>query len=422
MDHSDKGLTRRDFTKVAAGAAASFAILSGRPGKADANVDTLKVGLLGCGGRGTSAAINILEGDNNVQLVAMADVFADRLNSSRERIKNSEKELVAKGYAVEDDHCFTGLDAYEKILQTDIDILLEATLPYSRSIHLLAAAKAGKHIFTEKPVAVDPTGIRRVLEAAKICEEKKKCVVAGTQRRHHRPYMETIKKLHDGAIGEIVALRAYWCGTLPFCHDRKPGWTDLEYRLRNWINYCWTSGDNIVEQHIHNLDVCNWVMNGHPVSVLASGGRVWKPREEKYGDLWDNFSCDYEYPNGVHMASFSRHWDGCAENVSEAAVGTKGKSTCRDLAPGVDETSGYIWEHRDLVAAIRGNAPYLNELQRVAESTMTAIMGRMAAYSGKLVTWDDALNSDLSIVPDVVAWDRPYPVGPIPIPVDKSKY
>ena len=411
-DSKTGSISRRDFARLSA--MAGFSVLASRRASAETNSDTLKVGLLGCGNRGTGAAAQMLLGNENVKLIAMADLFEDRLRSSRRRISNDKDERVSSKYAVEDDHCFVGWDAYTKILETDIDILLEGTLPYSRSKHVEAAVNAGKHVFTEKPVAVDPVGVRRLLAAAKRSEEKGLSFVAGTQRRHQKPYVETIKKIHDGAIGEILSARAYWCGGLPFVRARKPRYSDLEYRIRNWINYCWVSGDNIVEQHIHNLDVINWAMDAHPVKVFASGGRAWKPPEERFGDMYDHFSCDYEYANGVHMISFSRHWNDVDGGVFEEVVGTKGKSSCADM--GSEGEDPYVQEHIDLVKSIRKTGPYLNEGVRVAETTLTAIMGRMSAYTGKVVTWDEAMNSDLSLVPDVLDFDREYPVGPIPSP------
>jgi predicted dehydrogenase len=419
MDNTATGLTRRDFAKMATTAAAGFAILSPKKAGAETNSGTLKVGVLGCGNRVTDAAMQMLKGNENVKLVALADLFQDRLDSCRNKVKNNPNPEVSSKYAVEDDLCFVGFDAYKKILATDIDILMEGTLPYSRPKHLVAAVEAGKHIFTEKPAAVDPVGIRMVIEAAKKAKEKGLSFVAGTQRRHQRCYIETIDKIHNGAIGDVVALRAYWMGGLPFAKDREAGWSDFEYCIRNWYAHCWVCGDNIVEQHVHNLDICNWVMGTHPESVVASGGRTWKPKTEKYGDLWDNFSCDYEYPKGIHMSSFSRHWDGTYSEVSEAAVGTKGVSNCQDL--GFDgEEWPYIQEHTDLVNSIRGVTPYLNEGIQVAESTLTAIMGRMAAYTGKKITWEEAMNSDLSIVPKEWSFDLKYPAGPIPVPEVKK--
>lgn len=409
------GISRRDFAKTSA--MAGFAILTARQGMAQSATDTLRVGLIGCGGRGSGAAHNCITGVDNVKLVALADVFADKMKDCRKKLESvADPKLKAK-VALTDETCFVGLDAYEQLLKVDLDVVILATPPYARPMHFEAAVNAGKHIFTEKPVAVDSVGIRRFIAAAKKAEEKGLSVVAGTQRRHQNPYVETIKQIHDGAIGEILAARAYWNGDLPFSHKRKEGWSDLEYRLRNWYNQCWTCGDNILEQHVHNLDVINWALQAHPVRVVASGGRAWKPREEQYGDIWDNFTCDYEYPNGVHVLSMSRHWKNSASEVSEALVGAKGKSNCRDM--GKDTSDPYVQEHMDLFASIRGTGPKLNEGVQVAESCMTAIMGRMAAYSGQMVTWDKAMESDVSIVPAVLDFDKEYPLGPIPEPPSK---
>lgn len=417
-NETKKGMTRRDFARTSA--AAGFAIVAGKAFAADVNSETLKVGLIGSGGRGTGAAINMLEGDNNVVLVAIADAFQDRLDSARNSIQNHKDEKVRAGYAVQDDMCFVGLDAYKKLLATDVDIVIHGALPYCRPEHIEAAVEAGKHIFTEKPVAVDPAGIRRFIAASKKAEEKKLSLVAGTQRRHQKEYVDTINRIKDGAIGDVLAMRAYWCGTLPFAHDRKPEWSDLENCLRNWYAFCWVCGDNIVEQHVHNIDVCNWVMGGPPKSVfLASGGRTWKPKDDpKYGDLYDHFSCDFEYEGGVHMSSFSRHWYNAADGVFEDIVGTKGRSNGTSIGKKKAERgiNPYVQEHIDLCASIRGSAPYLNEGVQVAESTMTAIMGRMAAYTGQRYKYEDALNADLDIVPKELSWDKSYPCGPVPSP------
>lgn len=408
-------ITRRDFAKVSA--AAGFAVLTSKnaaAAKIEPDSETLKVGLLGCGGRGSDAARQMLQGNDNVALVALADLFEDKVASRRRMYEQSKDDRVSSKFLVDDDHCFVGFDAYKKLFETDIDIVVEGTLPYSRPAHIDAAVEAGKHIFTEKPAAVDPPGIRKVIAAAKKAKEKGLCIAAGTQRRHQREYIETIEKIHDGAIGEVVAGRAYWAGNLPFARDRKPEYSDLEYRIRNWYGLAWVAGDSIVEQHVHNLDVLNWVLQSHPVSVFASGGRTWKPKEEKFGDIYDHFSCDYEYPNGVHVLSIARHWNECASGVFEEAVGTKGRSNCRDM--GERGINPYVQEHIDLVKAIRGEAPYLNEGVQVAESTMTAIMGRMSAYTGERVKWEDAMASDLSLVPEVLDFSREYPVGPVPSP------
>lgn len=408
-----RGISRRQFAQ--ASAAAGFAILTSRSGIAQTNSDTLKIGLIGCGGRGGGAVLDCLTGNDNVKIVALADVFEDKLKDKRRDMERNDNPKIKPKVDIKDDMCFVGLDAYEKLLKTDIDIVIHGTPPYARPMHIEAAVKAGKHIFTEKPIATDPAGVRQFIAAAKLAEEKKLSFVTGTQRRHQKSYVETVKQIQDGALGEILSGRAYWCGGLPFCHKRKEKWSDLEYRLRNWYNYIWVCGDNIVEQHIHNLDVINWVMGGPPAKVFASGGRAWKPSEEQYGDLYDHFSCDYEYPNGVHVTSLSRHWPkNCSGGVFEEVTGTKGKSNCCDRAK--DDENPYVQEHIDFVASIRGTGPYLNEGVRCAESTMTAIMGRMSAYTGKELTWDQALNADLSLVPKDLDFKKPYPVGPVPIP------
>jgi len=408
----EKGMSRRDFARTSA--LAGFAILTAKSGVAANTTDTLKVGLIGCGSRGTGAVINCLEGNSNLKFVGMADVFEDQLKNSRERIEGMRRRNISEQVDIEDDRCFVGFDAYQKLIDTDIDIVIHGTTPYCRPQHIEAAVDAGKHVFTEKPVAVDPVGVRQFIRASEKAQEKNLTLVAGTQRRHQKSYIETIKKIHDGAVGEILSGRAYWCGTLPFAHDRDPAWSDLEYRLRNWYAYNWVCGDNIVEQHMHNLDVINWALDARPVKVFASGGRTWKPVNEKYGDLFDQFSCDYEYPNGVHVTSMSRHWYDSASGVFEEVTGTKGKSTCRDLAQ--DDKDPYVQEHINMLASIRGEIPYLNEGVQVAEGTLTAMMGRMSAYTGQVVTWEDAMNSDLSIVPEVLDFDLPYPVGPVPSP------
>ncbi|MFA7691389.1 MAG: Gfo/Idh/MocA family oxidoreductase [Candidatus Hydrogenedentales bacterium] len=410
---TSSGMSRRDFAKASA-VAAGFAILSSKSGIAQDNVDTLKIGLIGCGGRGGGAVVNCLMGNDNVKFVAMADVFEDKLVARRNDLRGNQHPKVQPKIDIQDDLCFFGLDAYEKLLATDVDIVIHATPPYARPKHMEAIVAAGKHAFIEKPFAVDPVGIRQCIAAAKAAEAKGLSIVTGPQRRYQTSYMETVKQIQDGSVGDILVARAYWNGSLPFCNEREPEYSDLEYRFRNWYNYIWTCGDNIVEQHVHNLDVINWILDEHPASVVSSGGRAWKPSEEKYGDIWDNFSCDYEYASGVRMFSMSRHWNNSQNEVSELVIGTKGKSNCRDAAS--DKSDPYVNEHIALLKSIRGEREYINQGVQTAESTLTAIMGRMSAYTGKKVTWDEALNSDLSLVPEDLDFEKAYPVGPIPVP------
>lgn len=411
-----KGMSRRDFAK--ASAAAGFAILTSRRAFAASATDTIKIGLIGAGGRGSGAAVNCLTGNKNVKLIAIADAFEEKAKGSAAKIAAHPNPQVSSQVDIKPDHVFSGLDAYKQLLKTDVDMIIHATPPYARPTHIAAAVDAGKHIFTEKPIAVDGAGVRTFIDAANKAKEKKLSFVTGLQRRHQKEYIETIKQIHDGKIGEITSGRAYWNGSLPFSHKRNEGEKDLAYRLRNWYNQVWTCGDNIVEQHIHNLDVLNWAIGSHPVKVVASGGRAWKPGDEQYGDIWDSFSCDYEYPNDVHVLSASRHWNSSWGGVFEQVTGTKGKSTCCDLGDkGIDP---YVQEHIDLLASIRGEGDYLNEGVRTAESTLTAIMGRDSAYSGKAITWDDAMKAEKVIGPAYadLSWDKEYPIGPLAIPGD----
>jgi len=402
-----KNLSRRDFLRTAALATAATAAPFIRIGKAQ-DADPLKVGLIGCGGRGRGAAMDAMKADKDVKVTVVCDIFEDRA-------KSFQAQLNQRGLNIPNEMVFSGLDGYKEVVKADVDYVILATPPGFRPMHFEAAVNAKKHIFTEKPVATDVVGIRKFMEAAKKSEQLKLSVTAGTQRRHQRPYIETIKKIHDGAIGEILAARAYWCGTPVInMHSRPEGMGDLEWQTKNWYSHCWICGDNIVEQHVHNLDIINWVMRAHPVRVFSSGGRAWKTPEEYLGNIWDNFSCDYEYPNGVHMLSMSRHWNRSDGNVSEYVVGTKGGSSCADM--GNQGPDPYVQEHIDLIASIRGTGPYYNEAMQVAESTFTAIIGRESAYTGKKLNWDEFIKSDLDLLPKNMSFDAKVPVSPIPVP------
>jgi predicted dehydrogenase len=308
-----------------------------------------------------------------------------------------------------------------------------ATPPGFRPLHIQAAVAAGKNLFSEKPVGVDGTGIRKVLAAYDEALKKGLKIVTGTQRRHQLGYVETMKRVHDGDIGEITALRVYWNGHGIWFHDRKPDMTDVAYQLKNWYHFLWTCGDHIVEQHIHNLDVANWAMNGHPLWCDGAGGRTPGNKAggrldgppEVVGQIYDHFSIDYVYPNDVHMYSTCRHIPACTPNVTEAIVGSNG--TChaneyrirnrRILSRDQDRasTDPYVQEHTDLIGHIRSDKP-VNELKQVAESTLTAIMGRMSAYTGQRVKWEQALNTKEDTFPKDLTWDMHLPVGPVPHP------
>jgi len=412
--------SRRDFLKtstavVGGAVAAGWSVI---PGAYAAGSDEIRVGVIGCGARGTGAADDALKAAPNVKLVAMGDVFKDHLDKCLAFLKKEFGDQID----IPEDRCFVGLDAYEKVLASDINYVILATPPGFRPLHLKASVAAGKHIFCEKPVAVDGTGIRACYEVLEESKKKGMAIGVGTQRHHQTTYIETLKRVHDGAIGEIVGARAYWNQGPIWVYPREDGWSDLEWQLRDWYYFTWLCGDHIVEQHVHNLDVVNWAMHAHPVRAVGLGGRQARTGPE-YGHIFDHFAIDYEYENGVHMMSMCRQIPNCANSVSEALVGTKGFCQA-DRATITGETnwrfrgeknSPFDQEHTDLIASIRAGKPY-NELEGVIEGTLTAIMGRMSAYTGKEVTWEQALNSKEELVPADLAWDMSIPVPPVAMP------
>jgi predicted dehydrogenase len=419
MAENPTEVSRRSFLKrstaIGSGATA-FTIV--RPelvrGWAD---EKLKAGLIGCGGRGTQGATQLLYGNPNVELVAMGDIFEDRLEKSLAQIKNDKQYPgVAPRVKVEPDHHFIGFDAYKKVLASDIDIVILATPPGYRPIHFEAAVEAKKHVFCEKPFGTDPVGVRRFMAAARKSEELKLTVMSGAQRRSQKEYIETIAKIKDGAIGDVVATYAYWVGG-PVIQQkaRDPKWSDMTWQNRAWYSFVWLCGDQVVEQHLHNIDVCNWVMGTHPEKVWASGGAAWRPREEIYGNIYDHLDADFVYPNGVHMSSHCRQYPrGAYQNVSELVVGTKGRSNCHDM--GEKGENPYVQEHILMVNSILGKGPYVNQAMTVAESTMTCIMAREAAYSGQEITWDQIMASQLDLLPKTFSYDAKVEVTPLPVP------
>ncbi len=366
--------------------------------------DTIKVGLVGCGGRGSGAAnqaMNTMGGE--VKLMAMADAFPDRLTQSLRAITSQHKDKVD----VPKEKQFTGLNAYQDLLQTDCDMVILATPPGFRPLHFAAAVKAGKHIFAEKPVAVDAAGVRKFLAANEEAKQKGLAVAIGLQRRHERKYMSTVKAIQDGAIGDLVLARAYWNGRKPWFRTRQDGQTEMEYQMRNWYNFVWTCGDHIVEQHIHNLDVINWIKNDYPATAQGQGGCVL--REKDFGEIFDHHMVEFTYGDGTVMLSQCRHQPDTWQAVSEFVHGTKGRaevsgSKIYDADGKVIHNfanlggDGHQQEHHDLFAEIRaGRLPQEGEWG--AKSTMTAIFGRMATYSGKMLKWDECLNSDQVLSP-----------------------
>lgn len=377
---------------------------------------SLKVGLIGCGGRGTGAAVDSHQSSKGVVLWAMGDVFPDHLSASAEQLKKDLKD----DFKVTPERSFVGWDAYKGVIASGCDVVILTTPPAFRSIHLAAAIDAGKHVFMEKPVAVDAHGVRSVIESAKKAQAKGLSIVAGTQRRHDVAYLECMKRIHEGAIGDISAAYCYWNQGGLWMHPREDKWSDVEWQMRNWLYFTWIGGDHIVEQHIHNVDVVNWAMQGHPVKALGLGGRQVRT-DPAYGHVFDHFAVEYEYENGVKLLSMCRQIDGTAARVSEHIVGTKGSSNANTSIKGEkawrwdgDRPNPYVEEHKHLIASIRSGKP-INEAQRVAESTMTAILGRMSTYTGLEVTWDEALNSQTRLVPDVLEFGK-MPVAAVAMP------
>ncbi len=395
----------------------------------------IKIGLIGCGGRGTGAVLDALGaathviypdsgyhtenvapgalvGKKDIQVVGLADLFEDRLGACK-------GELARLGLRIAPEFCFLGFDAHKQLLAVpEINYVILATPPHFRPAHLKAAVEAGKHVFVEKPVAVDAPGVRTVIEAGELARKKGLGIAAGTQRRHQASYRETIRRIQDGALGEIVYARCYWNGGQIWVVERQPGWSDLEWQLRNWNYFTWLSGDHIVEQHVHNLDVINWALGAHPVRAVAGLGGRQVRTASKYGHVFDHFAVEFEYPGGVRVFSQCRQINGCDNKVEEALVGSKAESNCRNrIVPKKgtvwqyegSEPNPYQQEHHDLIASIRAGSP-INEARAIAESTMTGILGREAVYSGKTVEWDRALRSTRKLGPEA------YALGPYPIP------
>lgn len=406
-------MSRRDFLAKSALAGAALSVPAGVFAQGR---DQIKVGLIGCGGRGSGAAGDAAAADPGVVIWSMGDVFADRLNGTRNALKNDLKERCQ----VTDDRCFVGFDAYKQVIASGVDVVILATPPGFRPDHFEAAVEAGKHVFFEKPIATDAIGVRKVIRASELASLRRLSVVAGTQRRHDVAYQQAMQRIHDGAIGDITACYAYWNQGGLWMYPRKAEWSDMEWQLRNWLYFTWLSGDHICEQHIHNLDVCNWAMKAHPVKAVGMGGRQARTNPA-YGHVYDHFAIEYEYANGVKMISMCRQIDGSANRVAEAIVGSKGTSNANTWIRGQnawrfdgDRPNPYVEEHRRLFKSIRAREGF-NEGKQVAEATLTAIMGRMAAYTGQEVSWEAAMNSKEMLVPSSLSMG-PLPTPPIAIP------
>lgn len=416
--------SRRDVVRAGAalgvGSLISPAFAAGGVRRGD---DTIRVGVIGCGGRGTGAAANAIDVHPSVKVVALADLFSDRVASARGYLL--EREDASQRVDIPEERCFAGFDAYQKLLAIkEIDYVCLATPPGFRPIHFKAAIDAGKNVFLEKPVAVDPAGVRTVIEAGERARQQKLSVVAGTQRRHEASYLALMDRVKSGEIGDVVAAQCYWNQGGLWVHERKPEYTDMEWQCRNWLYFCWLSGDHICEQHVHNIDVINWAKGGPPVRALGMGGRQVRT-QEKYGDIFDHFAVEFEYADGMRLTSMCRQIDGCDSRVEEVMRGTKGSVVSRPGHAVIEGASAwrftgenrnpYEQEHVNLIASMRGDGVYFNEAKQVAESTLTAIMGRMSAYTGKEITWEQAMGSKLDYAPGSYAFGD-LAVGAVPTP------
>ena len=385
----------------------------------------LKVGLVGCGNRGTGAALNFLAAGHGLQLVALADVFEDKVWDCRDKLLKQRVEVPKA-------NCFWGFDAYKSLLDVDLDVVILATPPHFRPMHFDAAVQAKKHVFLEKPVCVDPVGARQIMATAKKAENMGLSVITGTQRRHSRDYNETYRQVASGAIGDLVAAKAYWLQSHVWFRTREEGWSDMEYMLRNWNSFCWLGGDHILDTHVHNIDIVNWFMGKTPESAIGFGGR----HRRLTGDQYDFFSIDFDFGKGISSHSFSRQIDGCANQLGEVIMGTEGYTNCKNTvfnhdgsvkwtyeypknkdgrSTGVVAVSPYVQEHIHLITSIRTNKPVV-EAYRTAESTLTAVMGRTSAYTGQKVTWEDMMTSNEKLGP------KKYEMGPVDMefPVPKQ--
>ena len=427
MSNSSFHDKRRDFVKqgsMLAGAIAAAPLISNANFFSGSD-DIIKVAVIGCGGRGTGAAVQALMSKQNVKIVAMADAFKDRLD---ECYKNVAGELANAGPGtkgtldVPEERKFVGFDGYLKAIPL-ADVVILATPPGFRPIHFEEAVKQGKHIFMEKPVATDPAGVQRVLAAAKIAKQKKLNVVVGLQRHYQDSYRALFAK--KDMIGDITSMQAWWNNDGVWTRPRKAGQTEMEYQMRNWYYFVWLCGDHITEQHIHNLDVINWFKNGYPVKAQGFGGREVRKSKE-HGEIFDHHYVEFHYADGSILNSQCRHMPGTSSKVDELLVGTKGKIYC-DAARITDlrgktifqfdkskERNPYQTEHDELFAAIAKGKYKYADAENGAYSTMTSILGRMATYSGQIIDWDKAINSGLNLHPSVYAFDAAAPVNPGP--------
>jgi predicted dehydrogenase len=418
--------SRREFLQSTAALAASAAIAGGVHA---AGSDVLKVGLVGCGGRGTGAASQALHADKAVKLIAMGDAFSDRIEQSLGTLKKDEE--ISSKIDVKDDHKFTGFDAYKQVIDSGVDVVLLATPPGFRPLHLKYAVDKGKHIFAEKPIAVDAPGVRSVLATCEEAKKKNLSIVSGLCIRYDQGFRDTIKKIHDGAIGDVFTLQANDLRGSIWVKPRQPDWSDMTYQMRNWYYYAWLSGDFNVEQHVHMLDVCAWVMKDtYPLKAVGLGGRQQRTAAQ-FGHIYDHHAVVYEFANGVKCFAQCRQQTGCGggpEAISVNVWGTKGTSLLSERKNGLrltgpeikfthtgDVKNMYQVEHDELFASIRSGKP-INNGDYMSKNSLMAIMGRMATYTGQVITWEMAMNSKQDLSPSAYNWDVKLPEPPVAIP------
>lgn len=410
---------RRDFLKTTGAAlmGSGLALNMALPNPSFASKkNTLNVGIIGCGGRGAGAAAQALAAGNDVVLTAMGDAFSDRLDETYKALV----EMFPDRVKVDKEKKFVGFDAYKKVIESDVDVVLLATPPAFRPDHFVASVNAGKHTFCEKPVAIDAPGVRKVLEAAKKAKEKKLSVVSGFCFRYDFPKRALFQRIQQGDLGEVKAVFTIRNGGLLWTKPRQPNWTDMEYRLRNWLYYSWLSGDFITEMMVHNLDLMSWAMgNKTPIKATGSGGRQVRT-EEIHGNVFDHFSIEYEFANGVKGFHMSRQQDGCSNANKLEVVGIEGSAFISGNKHEItgkkawsyqgEKNNMYQTEHDELFASIRNGKP-MNDGELMANSSMIGIMGRMAAYSGQTITWEEAMNSNQVLAPaiDQYSWDLKWP-------------
>ncbi len=387
----------------------------------------LKAGIIGCGGRGSGAAFNFLDAADNVTITALADVFQERVDGLRNTLK--EKRNID----IPAENCFVGFDAYQKVIDAGVDVVLICTPPVFRPEQFKYAVEKNKHSFLEKPVAADAAGYRQVVASSKQAVAKGLCVITGTQRHHQRCYVASYQKVQEGLLGEITGGVVYWNQSMLWYRNREKNWTDVEWMIKDWVNWTWLSGDHIVEQHVHNIDVYNWFTGQKPTSAVAFGSR----QRRITGNQYDNFSTDFVYPGGVHMHSMCRQIDGCVNNVSEFIQGTLGSwdsktFEIKDLQGNVvwkydfeqqdkefKQNDPYVLEHVDWITHIRKNEPF-SEAEDTAISTLCAVMGRVSAYTGSEVTWDAMSAADQNLLPADLSLATKMPESTYVIPVPGS--